>query len=105
MVKSVGRTMRVTCNHCGGRVVLEREHWEDDPVLKCHACSRPYGPPREHEEPAKDFPRTTLVNGLKHGTAMSWKEGCRCEPCVKAYKRALKRQADRRREAREKVTA
>ena len=101
----MGRRMRVTCNHCGGRVVLEREHWEDDPVLKCHACSRPYGPPREHEEPAKDFPRTTLVNGLKHGTAMSWKEGCRCEPCVKAYKRALKRQADRRREAREKVTA
>lgn len=95
------------CQHCGaeGQIRAEREHPGDDPVLKCQACSRYAGPPRPHEEPAKESPRGTLVNGMKHGTAMAWKEGCRCDPCVKAYKRSLKRQADRRREARTEVVA
>ena len=73
----------------------EYEHPEDPPVLKCQACNRPVGPPRPHEEPAY---ATRLAYGLgtRCGTAMAYKEGCRCEPCTKAMRNAELRQRKRR---------
>lgn len=81
--------------------MLEREHPEDELVPKCQACSRYAGPPRPHEEPARESPRVTLVNGMRHGTAMCWREGCRCEDCVKAYRSAELKAKKRREAARE----
>ena len=75
--------------------MLEREHPEDPLVMKCQACARVVGPPREHEEPAKESPRVTLTNGMRHG-AMGWKEGCRCVTCVDAYQDRLARDRDKR---------
>lgn len=82
---------------------MEREHPEDDLVLKCQACTRYAGPPRPHEEPVRGHYRF-FVNGTRHGTAMTYKEGCRCDPCVKAYRNAELRQK-KRREARKAEAA
>ena len=72
----------------------EREHPEDDPVLKCQACSRVVGPRREHEEPVRSAFRLYMPE-TRHATAMAYKEGCRCKPCTDAYKKALYKQAQR----------
>ena len=88
------------CNHCGaeGQIRAEREHPEDEPVLKCQACTRYAGPPRPHEEPERKRYHF-FVNGTRHGTAMTYKEGCRCDDCVKAYQDSvLERQKKRRAE-------
>lgn len=87
----------VICNHCGaeGQIRAEREHPEDPLVLKCYACSRYAGPQRAHEEPMKDAYRW-FIGESRHGIAMTYKEGCRCEPCVKAYRNAELRRKKRR---------
>ena len=75
--------------------MLEREHPEDPLVPKCQACSRIALPPRAPEEPTKDAYRW-MIPESRHGVAMTYKEGCRCEPCVKAYRNAELRQKKRR---------
>ena len=87
------------CERCGGLVMREYEHPEDPPVMKCQACNRVAGPPRPHEEPASGYSaRMTFGGGTRCGTAMAYKEGCRCEPCTKAYRNAKYRQDKRSRE-------
>lgn len=78
--------------------MLEREHPGDDPLLKCQVCARYAGPPRQHEEPVKDAYHWMLPES-KHGVAMTYKEGCRCDLCVKAYRNAEIRRLKRRKEA------
>lgn len=89
--------MLMKCERCGGLVLREYEHPEDEPVMKCQACNRVAGPPRAHEEPVFST-RIHYGGGARCGTAMAYKEGCRCEPCAKAYRNAEYRQKKRSRE-------
>ena len=79
--------------------MLEREHPEDDLVPKCQACSRVALPPRPLEAAAgRNVPHERRYTNREghNGTAVSFRAGCRCDPCVKAYRNAELRQKKRR---------
>lgn len=86
------------CERRGGTVMLEYEHPSDPAVLKCQACNRVAGPPRPHEEPAEGYEPRLTGSPTRCGTAAAYREGCRCEPCTKAYRNAKYRQDKRSRE-------
>lgn len=77
-------------------MLREYEHPEDPAVMKCQVCGRVAGPPRAHEEPVGFGARTTTRDGAHNGTAMRYKEGCRCDPCVAAMKAAQRKNYERR---------
>ena len=83
------------CERCGGLVMREYEHPEDPPVMKCQACNRVAGPQRPHEEPADGYEPRLNGTPTRCGTAMAYKEGCRCDRCTRAYRSANLKQRKR----------